>query len=80
MLGAEARLPRQAAALSTSGILFVYLEIDKATAAARVATRKGHFMPASLIDSQFADLEPPGSDEPAITLDATPPDRRTIVG
>ena len=30
-------------------ILFVYLEIDRDTAAARVASRKGHFMPASLI-------------------------------
>ena len=52
------------------GIVFIYLEIDKATAAARVATRKGHFMPASLINSQFADLEPPDSAETAITLDA----------
>lgn len=54
-------------------VLVVYLEIDKATAAARVATRKGHFMPASLIDSQFADLEPPSSAETAITLDARRP-------
>ena len=51
-------------------ILFVYLEIDKATAAARVAARKGHFMPASLVDSQFADLEPPSRDEAAVRLDA----------
>lgn len=55
------------------GILFVHLRIDKATAAARVASRKGHFMPASLIDSQFADLELPGPDEVAGTLDATLP-------
>ena len=27
-------------------------------------------MPASLVGSQFADLEPPGGDENAITLDA----------
>ena len=52
-------------------ILFVYLEIDRDTAAARVASRKGHFMPASLTDSQFADLEPPSPDEGALTLDAT---------
>jgi gluconokinase len=55
------------------GALFVHLVIDKATAVARVAARKGHFMPASLIDSQFADLEPPGPDERAIALDATQP-------
>jgi gluconokinase len=54
-------------------LLFVHLSIDKAAATARVASRKGHFMPASLIDSQFADLEPPGSDEAAVTLDATRP-------
>ncbi|MDW6020597.1 gluconokinase [Mesorhizobium sp. BAC0120] len=54
-------------------ILFIYLDIDKATAAARVAARKGHFMPASLIDSQFADLEPPGPGEAAIRLDARRP-------
>ena len=30
-------------------------------------------MPASLVDSQFADLEPPGPDEPAIVLDARRP-------
>jgi gluconate kinase len=40
---------------------------------ARLAARTGHFMPATLLDSQFADLEPPGPDEQAITLDATEP-------
>ncbi|MER8697166.1 gluconokinase [Mesorhizobium opportunistum] len=54
-------------------IVFLYLEIDPATASERVAGRKGHFMPASLVDSQFAILEPPGMDERALTLDATRP-------
>ena len=54
-------------------VLFIHLAIDKATARDRVASRQGHFMPASLIDSQFADLEPPGTDEGAITLDARQP-------
>ena len=54
-------------------ILFIHLEIDKAAAASRVAARKGHFMPASLVDSQFADLQPPGPDEMAVLLDATRP-------
>jgi len=52
------------------GLIFVFLEIDPETAHIRVASRKGHFMPASLVGSQFADLEPPASDENAITLDA----------
>jgi gluconate kinase len=30
-------------------------------------------MPASLVDSQFADLEPPGPDEMAVVLDAKRP-------
>lgn len=50
---------------------FVYLEIAHDAAAVRVAARKGHFMPASLVDSQFADLEPPIAGENAVTLDAT---------
>jgi gluconokinase len=55
------------------GLTFVYLEIDRQTAARRVGARKGHFMPASLVDSQFAALEPPGLDEMAVTLDARRP-------
>ncbi|TPL95710.1 gluconokinase [Mesorhizobium sp. B2-3-12] len=54
-------------------IVFLYLEIDPATARRRVGNRKGHFMPASLVDSQFAILEPPEADERALTLDATRP-------
>lgn len=54
-------------------IAFLYLEIDPATASQRVGNRKGHFMPASLVDSQFAILEPPAQDERALTLDATLP-------
>ena len=56
------------------GLVFVFLDIDPETAHSRVAARKGHFMPASLVASQFADLEPPGTDENAITLDA----RKTV--
>ena len=54
-----------------SGIVFVYLEVDRETAWRRVGTRKGHFMPASLVDSQFAILEPPAADERALSIDAT---------
>jgi gluconokinase len=51
-------------------ILFIYLEVSRDTAAARVAARRGHFMPPSLIDSQFAALQPPAPDEQALYLDA----------
>ena len=37
----------------------VYLHAPKAVIAARVAARKHRYMPASLLDSQFATLEPP---------------------
>ncbi|BCG93687.1 gluconokinase [Mesorhizobium sp. 131-2-1] len=50
---------------------FVYLEIDPETARRRVGSRKGHFMPASLVDSQFATLEAPTADEHAWTVDGT---------
>ncbi|TWT08866.1 gluconokinase [Reyranella sp. CPCC 100927] len=53
---------------------FVYLAGDKTLIAARLAARTDHFMPAALLDSQFAALEPPGSDE-AITVSIDqPPD------
>ena len=54
-------------------MLFIHLAVDRAVASQRVASRQGHFMPASLVDSQFADLEPPGADEGAITLDGGRP-------
>lgn len=50
-------------------ILFIYPAIDPETARHRVASRKGHFMPASLVDSQFVALQPPEPDEHALTLD-----------
>ena len=54
---------------------FVYLDISRDIAAERVAARKNHFMPASLVDSQFAALQPPTADEHVVALDASrPPD------
>jgi gluconokinase len=55
------------------GAVFVHLAIDRETARERVGGRKGHFMPASLVESQFAALEPPEADEDALTLDGTRP-------
>ena len=52
-------------------IVFLYLKIDPVTARARVASRRDHFMPASLVESQFAILEEPAPAEQAETLDAT---------
>jgi gluconokinase len=38
-----------------------------------MADRKGHFMPRSLLDSQLATIEVPGSDEEALHLDVILP-------
>ncbi len=51
---------------------FLHLVIDREAATVRVAGRAAHFMPASLVDSQFADLEPLRS-EAGLTLDAALP-------
>jgi gluconokinase/shikimate kinase len=49
-------------------VVFVYLAGTREQIARRLAKRHGHFMPASLLDSQFDALEPPTSDENAITV------------
>ena len=54
------------------GVMFVFLSGSKELIEARLASRRGHFMPSSLLASQFADLEPPQADEPAITVDIEP--------
>ncbi len=56
-----------------SGVTFVYLAGSREIIAARLMARHGHFMPSSLLDSQFADLEEPSADEPAIRIDIGPP-------
>ena len=44
-------------------VRFIFLKGARALIAQRLATRSGHYMPASLLDSQFAALEEPGPDE-----------------
>jgi gluconokinase len=46
----------------------VYLAGDLATVAGRLHARGGHFMPASLLASQFETLEPPTPDERPIVV------------
>jgi gluconokinase len=54
-------------------VTFIHCAGSRALIAERMAKRPGHFMPTSLLDSQFAALEPPGTDEDAITLDISTP-------
>jgi len=51
----------------------VHLHGGREMLAARLAARQGHYMPASLLDSQLATLETPDPDERAVTLDAGAP-------
>jgi gluconokinase len=55
-------------------LVFVYLHGTPEQIRTRMQSRAGHFMPMALIDSQFADLEPPTTDERVIecSIDATP--------
>jgi gluconokinase len=54
---------------SDSRVSFVHLAGTREVIAARLAGRTGHFMPPSLLDSQFDDLEALGSDEDGLTVD-----------
>ena len=53
-------------------VRLVYLKGDASLIARRIATRHEHFMPASLLASQFEALEEPGPDEHPITLSIEP--------
>jgi gluconate kinase len=46
----------------------VHLDGDRDLLAQRLAARQGHFMPATLLDSQLAALERPQPDEHALVL------------
>ncbi len=51
----------------------VFLHGDEAVLAARLAGRQGHYMPASLLPSQLATLEPPQPDEHPLAGDIAQP-------
>ncbi|WP_198144878.1 gluconokinase [Pseudorhodobacter aquimaris] len=59
-------------------VCFIYLKGSRDLIAARMAARSGHFMPATLLQSQFATLEPPTAEEPAITVDIDQPVPRIV--
>lgn len=55
-----------------NAVVFVHLSGSRQLLASRMSLRKGHFMPESLLDSQFADLQPPEKEEVSITVDVEP--------
>ena len=54
-------------------VRLVYLKGEHDLIARRQAARHGHFMPASLMASQFATLEEPGPDERPVTVSVAHP-------
>ena len=59
----------QLTASAAEPLLFIYLNGTKALIRQRMMARKGHFMPDSLLDSQFATLEVPTPDERMLNVD-----------
>lgn len=54
-------------------VAFVFLDGSPDLLARRIAARKGHFMPPSLLASQLSTLERPGDDELARAFDVALP-------
>ncbi|MCX4529750.1 MULTISPECIES: gluconokinase [unclassified Streptomyces] len=53
------------------GAVFVHLTGERPLIEERMAARTGHFMPAALLDSQFATLEPLAPDELGVAVDVS---------
>ena len=68
-------------ARQSADVRLVYLKGEFDLIAARLAARKGHFMPPALLKSQFDALEEPAADEHAIAvpIDATPEEIAEVV-
>jgi gluconokinase len=59
-------------------VRLVYLKGDETLVARRLATRHEHFMPRSLLHSQFEALEEPGPDENPIVVSIEPKPREIV--
>ncbi|MEX0654353.1 MAG: gluconokinase [Phycisphaeraceae bacterium] len=62
---------RLTAGLPAAAVRWVYLRADEAVIAGRMQGRRDHFMPVSLLRSQFQTLEEPGDE--AVVVDAGQP-------
>ena len=59
-------------------VCLVYLKGDEPLIARRIATRHEHFMPRSLLHSQYEALEEPGPDENPVVVSIEPPPRQIV--
>ena len=57
---------------------FLHLTGDRELLRSRSSARVGHFMPHSLLESQFATLEPLEADERGATIDVKPPPEAVV--
>lgn len=64
---------REAIQAEAPGVRFVELDASRAVLEDRLAHRVGHFMPASLLDSQLDTLEPLQADEPGFRVNVAQP-------
>ncbi|NVM98812.1 gluconokinase [Arthrobacter sp. SDTb3-6] len=55
------------------GTVFLHLDGSREVLGSRLEGRSGHFMPAALLDSQLATLEPLDDDETAVVMDISAP-------
>ena len=56
-------------AFANGQLAFIFLKGSEEVLAGRLAARKGHFMPASLLKSQLATLEDPAGEDGVLTVD-----------
>ncbi len=61
-------------------VAFIFLDGSRAMLEQRIAARKGHFMPPSLLASQLATLERPAPDEIAKAFDIARPVDEIVAG
>ncbi len=62
-----------------NGVRLVYLRGPHDVIGARIAARRGHFAPATLLESQFAALEEPGPDENPVVADVAAEPRAILL-
>jgi len=64
--------------VGAADVRFVHLTGTRAILAERLANRRGHYMPAALLDSQLATLEGPAPDEHAWVCDISQPPEAVV--
>ncbi|WP_443067661.1 gluconokinase, GntK/IdnK-type [Streptomyces sp. NBC_01351] len=65
------RVYRDRLRAAAPGTVFVHLTGERPLVEERMAARRSHFMPPTLLDSQFATLEPLGADELGVVVDVS---------